>query len=39
MENDLKTIPIGITVEKPLNQELDYSVVNRDTEQVLVDWE
>ena len=73
MENDIKTIPIRITVEKtirfqrcldvtpeqlekiktgesplvdslleaeePLNQELDYSVVNSDTEQVLVDWE
>ena len=78
MENDIKTIPIRITVEKtirfqrcldvtseqlekiktgesplvdallehfaleaeePLNQELDYSVVNRDTEQVLGDWE
>lgn len=83
MENDIKTIPIRITVEKTirfqrcldvtseqlekiktgesplvdsllehfdlevkeslakesLDQELDYSVVNRDTEQVLVDWE
>lgn len=78
MENDIKTIPIRITVEKtirfqrcldvtpkqlekiktgesplvdsllehfaleaeePLNQELDYPVVNRDTEQVLGDWE
>ena len=81
MENDIKTIPVRITVEKTirfercldvtpeqleeiragplvnsllehfdlevkeslakesLDQELDYSVVNRDTEQVLVDWE
>ena len=83
MENDIKTIPVRITVEKTirfercldvtpeqleeiragesplvnsllehfdlevkeslakesLDLELDYSVVNRDTEQVLVDWE
>ena len=29
----------ALEAEEPLNQELDYSVVNRDTEQVLGDWE
>ena len=29
----------ALEAEEPLNQELDYSVVNSDTEQVLVDWE
>lgn len=30
---------LDLEAEEPLNQELDYSVVNSDTEQVLVDWE